>query len=179
MTRFKYFTFVAIMFYFSGISQISDGNWLVGGEGNYKFSNTATRDGHKIASGSGFIFRPSIGYFLWDKFAAGIQLQIGRSKTDGGISQVGYGGGPFIRYYLLKSEAPINVLVETSYIYSENHVRHQDIYHQRSFALSAGPAIFFNNSVALEITGNYETTNDHTTIYDRIYIALGFQIHLD
>ena len=51
--------------------------------------------------------------------------------------------------------------------------------HSQSYNFEAGPAIFFNSSVALEVTANYDIARTSSIVSNRFYIALGFQIHLE
>lgn len=178
MKFIKVFSITALLCSLSGYSQITKGNYLVGGDvylGNFKASN---KDGNEIGSGTTLRLSPNIGYFFFDKFAAGMQIPFTYNKPKNSNSSAGISGSPFVRYYLLKSENTINVLVGSSFGYGQSWSKSSRTEHSQSYSFEAGPAIFFNSSVALEITANYEHSRTSSANYDDIHLAIGFQIHL-
>ena len=69
----------------------------------------------------------------------------------------------------------VNFLVKSAYLYSHSKTDNKNI-----FSFSAGPVIYFNSSVGLEITGMYETLKTNSlSMAKTIYINIGFQIHLE
>lgn len=95
-------------------SQITKGNWLLGG--NISFSSTSLKS--EIGQKNTFFIlqvAPDIGYFIADKFAAGLKVSISSSGSKAtGTSVFGtqndYNFGSFARYYLLSTEKQFNIL---------------------------------------------------------------------
>lgn len=161
-------------------SQITKKNWMVGGSG--LFSSQTERLGTLTAKEVYIKLSPNIGYFFIDKFSGGI-------KADLNYSQVKYSGaeskttqfamGPFLRYYFLNVEKRINLLAEGSYLYSHYSGNNTSSDSQNAFTFSAGPVVYFNSSVGLEMTLNYEHLNGTGISANTIYFGIGFQIHLE
>lgn len=175
MKTLKSILYTIILVSISSNAQITKGNWMVGGSGS--FYQTQLKSENTSTSNIGIELRPNIGYFFTDKFAAGVSPLFAYSKPEGGSSVTSYGVGPYIRYYLLNTEKTVNVLTHIGYSYLANSNTNN-----KSTALDfrAGPVIFFNSSVALEMTINYNINNlDSTTTYNILSLGLGFQIHLE
>ncbi len=165
-------------------AQITRGNWLVGGTGNFSsYENTFSNNGTEVINkGIGINISPNVGYFFVDKFVAGTNISIGYSKIKNYEDNFGYGIGPFARYYLLKEDKQINFLVQASYTFSASSGDSKSKY--SGYGFKAGPVIFFNSSVALEITLDYNTAklipnSLADSSYKNLQIGLGFQIHLE
>ncbi len=160
-------------------AQITEENWLVGGSASFGKSSSKSEGGFTQSS-TGLRIEPNIGYFVKNKFALGLSASFGYSKTDGGVSTIGYGGGPFVRYYFLKPEKIVNILAEAKYSIGTSKTQGIDeSTFGTSYNFKAGPVIFFNSSVALEMTLNYDTVKSDQTIFNDLTFALGFQIHLE
>ena len=99
-------------------------------------------------------------------------------KTKGGNSNSGFSVGPFIRYYFLKTEKNINFLVEANYYYGKDFNKSDFV---TNYGFKAGPVIYFNSSVGLELLAKYEhvfySSDSFTT--NSFQIGLGLQIHLE
>lgn len=175
----RYLLSVTLTF-FSVLShgQITKGNWLVGGTGS------VLRQQESLLSSDVNITRvqisPDIGYFLIDKFSAGLKpsLDYIRTNTDGRTGETTlFSLGPFVRYYFLPADNMVNVFAETSYQYSSSsNGSRSNIYH-----ISAGPVLYFNTSVGLEFTINYDIGhfNGSVTSSKTFSLGVGFQIHLE
>jgi hypothetical protein len=123
---------------------------------------------------------PNIGYFLSDKLAAGLKIDIEKTKyslsLNTGVS-TSYAFGPFIRYYFLPIENQLNLFVEGNYQHGLSKPVDQN---SNTFSFVAGPVFYFNTSVGLEITVAYSNTkNSEATINNNIQFGMGFQIHLE
>jgi hypothetical protein len=158
-------------------AQITKHNWLVGGS-----ARIAKEQEKLIGSDVNSLdvqLSPNIGYFPLDKFAAGLKPYFGFAKlktptfTDK-TSTLGI--GPFIRYYFLPVDKRVNIFAESDYQYLTDFKG----YSQNRFIFSAGPVIFFNSSVGIESTLNYQIirTNGSGTDVKTFFIGIGFQIHL-
>ena len=166
-------------------AQIDKGNWMVGGSGflqkfESKFqSNNTTQQ----LSSTAFQISPNIGFFVLDKFAVGGLLTFNLNNPSGSNnSSQGYGIAPFARYYFLQTEKPINLFAQASFEYSEGKTNTSPSTKNfsRGYAFKAGPAIYFNSSVALEVTLNYSSSKNSDNTKGTVFGAgVGLQIHLE
>jgi hypothetical protein len=159
-------------------SQITKGNWLVGGNGRFA-RQQETLLGSEVNSIM-IQVSPNLGYFFVDKFAAGLKPSFGftRFNTNGSINKsTTLGVGPFIRYYFLPIDNRTNLFTEGDYQYLSDF----NGYSQNTFILSAGPVIYFNSVVGIEITMNYELIHStgSATSAKTFFLGIGFQIHLE
>ena len=116
-------------------------------------------DDNTLGKGYGFRIYPNIGYFFIDKMAGGFKLGFNYGKTEGNSSMVGYGLGPFVRYYFLNPDKRVNVFAEANYNYYISKTQNFDATKGYNYNFKAGPEIFFNSSVGLEVTINYSSSN--------------------
>ncbi len=161
----------------SANAQITKGNWMVGGSGSF-YSEDYKNEQFKYKN-TVFGLRPNIGYFLINRLALGVSPVITFTKTDvSGTSPVtSYGAGIFTRYYILNPEKKINILTHVGYSLSKSSNSDGT---STILDLRGGPAFFINNSVALEMTLNYQASQlNSTTTVDVLSFALGLQIHLE
>lgn len=186
-------TIVMILFFASVSSaQLTKGTWLVGGNANFsstdELSSSTTRIINTVLSVS-----PSVGYFIADKFVAGLRpaySYAGTKVTEGAISGIpnsntsSYQIGPFARYYFLNPEKEFNLFAESGFRYGNTRISNSGaITSGPSFttlAFLAGPVIYFNSSVGLEFTIGYSTRHQQNVSKNGNYFSmgLGFQIHL-
>ena len=169
-------------------AQITKGNWLVGGSGSFSISYSSFKDssGNEIRTeGTGLQLRPNIGYFISDRFATGLRLNLGFSNSPGrNNSNWGAGLGPFVRYYFLDINNRINILSEANFSYGRGLSQINNDNSSTSFGFSSGVVLFFNSSVGLELLLNYTDStsrrdgrNDSNS--NLLFVSLGFQIHLE
>jgi hypothetical protein len=179
MKRIKLLCVGTLLFTISVNAQITKGNWMVGGDASFNNSKVINDKDEIIGSGNGIRIFPNIGYFLIDKFAVGINGNFNYGKTNGSPSSIGYGGGPFARYYFLKPEKTVNVFAEANYNYYTSKTQGFDSTNGSSYRFKAGPVIYFNSSVGLELTLNDSTEkfSNYTSKY--FTVGFGFQIHLE
>lgn len=182
MKTIKLFFIASILLTISANSQITKGNWMVGGSGSltsYKSEFTSNRSDEKsLTTGKGLLLTPTIGHFIIDKMAFGLSPNYQYYETEN-TSGINYGLGLFARYYLLKPEKSINILTQVNY----NHSIGDTDSRGNSYTLKAGPSIFFNDSVAFECTIDYISSsinyqNNSNTKSSSVNIGLGLQIHL-
>lgn len=161
-------------------SQITKGNWLVGGSASFSSIKNGSAASAQFKQ-TNFQISPLAGYFLKDKFAIGLRpsLTYG-NNTLGGIShsETLIAIGPFVRYYFLQPEKIFNLFTEAGYSYG-SYVRSGS--RQNSFSFSAGPVVYFNSSVGLEFTIGYSTTKfiNAPGSNTELLFGIGFQIHLE
>jgi hypothetical protein len=180
MKTIKIFFITTILFALSAHSQITKGNWIVGGSANFNNSNSVNSDGDITGSGNGVQIYPNIGYFVYDKFAVGLSAGFSYGKPSGSPSNTSYGLSPFVRYYFLKPDKLINVLAEASYGYNISKIQgNSNTFDSRGYRVKAGPVLYFNSSVGLELTFNYNSSNSDGNTYNYFQAGFGFQIHLE
>ena len=175
MKTIKLFIAITLLSFVTSNAQITKGNWMVGGSGS--FYSTQLKDENLNSKGIGLELRPNFGYFIKDKLSIGITPLLAYNKPDNGSSVTSYGVGPYVRYYLLNTEKRINILTHVGYAYYSSSNSNN-----KSTALDfkAGPVIYFNSSVALEMTLNYNVNKSSpSTTYNILSLGLGFQIHLE
>ncbi len=159
-------------------AQITKGNWLVGGDASFNSTTVNDSDGNETGKSNGIRIYPNIGHFFFDKFAVGLTPNFFYGDTKNGPSNIGYGIGPFARYYFLKSDNRINILADANFIYYYSKTKGFSSSHSSSYRIKTGAVLFFNSSVALEFTLGYNSDN-FTTVTNRIELGFGFQIHLE
>ena len=172
----------SLLFSLTANAQITKGYWMVGGSGSFKTTTTETINTGSKSEYTILEISPNIGYFFADKIAGGINTNFYYNPYEG-ASNIGYGVGPFLKYYFLDTEKLVNVFVEASYLYFEN-TNKSDVggftrSPNNSYGLKAGPVVYFNDSVALELALEYSRVNiNKTVIENNFLISVGFQIHL-
>lgn len=178
--KLLFFT-ISLLFALSTKAQITKRNWLVGGSANFS-STTAkltTNTGELESKATGFQIVPNVGYFFIDKLAVGTSVGFSFYNPSGdNNNSSGYSVSPFVRYYLLNSENRVNILTHLGYSFSHSKTENGFKSDSNGFLLSAGPVIYFNSSVGLELTLNYNTIDNNDTNYSNLFLGVGFQIHL-
>jgi hypothetical protein len=180
---------------FSSTAQLDKKTWLVGGSGSFKslnnnFQSSNANWEYKITE---IKLTPNIGYFVMDKFAVGLKstLLMQNAKS---ISGAGTGKslrldyGPFVRYYFLEKDKQFNILTDITYQFG-NVTLTGEKGMRNNFSFLAGPAIYFNSSVAAEFLIGYTYTkeqissptygNPYKQIDKGFQFAIGLQIHLE
>lgn len=167
---------------FTSNGQVTKKNWMVGGSGRLE-SQKETLNSSEVKIFN-VALSPSIGYFFIDKFAGGIRFRLAYSKIDfnGGPSKTTvFGIGPFFRYYFLNPYNRVNVFAESAYQYLRYSSNSGTSNNANVFTFSAGPVIYFNTSVGIEFTANYEISENNDAIIktNTFFLNIGFQIHLE
>lgn len=182
MKKIQLFLCSALFFAAAAQSQITKGNWLVGGSASFSsFESKFHNNGSDITqTGLSFQINPNVGYFFVDKLAVGILPAFGYYNPSGSNNNsYSYGFGPFIKYYFLKPDKLINPFAQASFGFNEGRNEASSISKSSGYDLKAGTAIFFNSSVALEVAINYDYNKIDNTQNNNISLAIGFQIHLE
>jgi hypothetical protein len=169
-------------------AQLNKGTWLIGGSGSFS-STTNTFNSASVNFNSDVTeinITPNVGYFLLDKFPAGLKTSYTVSRTK--EFQGAYGNqqrfeiGPFARYYFLDKEKIFNILTDASYQFGFANLTgvHGNI---NTMTLMAGPALYFNSSVGLEFLFGYSNRRERFDGIDSqqkgLKVSLGFQFHLE
>ncbi|UOK43079.1 MULTISPECIES: hypothetical protein [Flavobacterium] len=179
MKIIKFLLFITLVSFFTSNAQITKGNWMVGGDASYTNSKVTDSNNKIIGSSNSVRIFPNIGYFVIDKFALGINGNFNYGKGNGSASSIGYGAGPFARYYFLDTENSINLFAEANYNYWISKTQGFDSGNGSSYKFKVGPVIYFNSSVGLEMSLSYNTEklSDYTSKY--FIVGFGLQVHLE
>lgn len=188
MKTLKLFFIAILLCTTSANSQITKGNWMVGGNGSFSnkefYNNSFKNDKLKTSELS---INANVGYFIIDKLQTGLRFGYDDYKIknvgtkDGDRYWVKYGA--YTRYYFLKPEKLINLYVDGEYFFRNNAFSSgQFEERQDGYSFSLGPTIFFNSSVAMELGINYSSAkfrvlNDATE--NNLQFRVGFQIFLE
>lgn len=172
----------ATFFSLNSISQITKGNWMLGGLISYASTNYNSTNYGSPHTSYNLQVRPGAGYFFIDKLAAGIKVGIGKIGDKGlRTSYTDFNFGPFCRYYLLNPEKNINIITEAGYLYGFETGTASGKTQKNTFSFSAGPVIYFNTVVGMEMLISYSTykypivTGSNNTIM----FGIGLQVHLE
>ena len=180
MKTIKLLAATFILISISATSQITKGNFMVGG--NASFTSISSSNNSKTSQ---INLTPNVGYFIFDKLSVGtlINYSYSKSKDNFGGSSIYKSNniGPFIRYYLLNKEKDYNVFYETSYNFSllkDNK--------NTEFGNKLGLVLFLNSAVGFEVSLKYslnkykypnEIVPDNSS--NNFIFGLGLQIHLE
>lgn len=182
LTLFFFFVFVTV---FGANAQITEGNWMIGGDASF-FSNKSESESSvnpNASETSYLILTSSIGYFFADKLSGGIGFSFNFVEPFERINSQNYSFAPFLRYYFLDSDKLVNIFSQVNYHigFGKNGVGISNKTH--GYGIKFGSALFFNSSVAMEFSLNYNRSkntldDDNARISKQFLIGLGFQIHL-
>lgn len=158
------------------IAQVSRGQWLAGGQISYasRTQDIPNGDDHTVKT---FSIAPGAGYFIVNKLALGARFNTTITKVPNGGNNT-YVGAPFLRYYLLNKYARVNFLLDGSYTlgtFKSSAIERK----MEGYTAMAGPVIFLNERVGLEITLSYnaeKTEGGHW--FKTTKAGFGLQVHL-
>jgi hypothetical protein len=186
MKTIKLFIITTLFSFFTSNSQITKGNWMVGGDGSFSNRTEKSNVSNEKYKSSILNLDANVGYFFIDKLSGGLIIRYNKYSIPYADSQSSnlFSTGPFAKYYFLKNEKRINVFFESSYL-------HKIVFYggentnktiTNIFNLSGGVVCFFNSSVGLEFRIErsnqvFKDSNGYTV--NDLIIGLGFQIHLE
>lgn len=167
---------VIILPFTKSYSQITKGNWMVGGSGSFSSTSYNTRQNFGLSEFT-LQISPNVGYFFADKFTAGIKTDFLIDNVKDGFHFTNIVFGPFARYYFLPTENKINILTEASYEYGSYSTPSSKL---GILSFHAGPVVYFNSSVGMEFTLGYTSIkySTYSGSDNTIQLGIGFQIHL-
>lgn len=185
MKKNTLFLFLALAFAMTANAQITKGNWMFGGNASFSnkeiFNNNFKND--KLNT-SEFDIKANSGYFFIDNLQAGVSIRYTDYKIrNSGSNRYQLMYGVYSRYFFLKPEKLVNVFLDGGYFLGNSVFESGEIRDNiNGYSISAGPTIFFTNSVGMELAVNYYSTkfkgaNDGTE--NNLQISLGFQIFLE
>ncbi len=142
--------------FFTAKCQINKGFWLVGGSGSF-YSDNETYTSPSLNTTAKYTIidvSVSLGYFIINKFAAGLRPSFssykGEVTSPGGGTTNSYkiAVGPFVRYYFLNTDKPFNILADVGYqfgLYQTLGALHSKG-KNNAFSAMGGTEIFFNST---------------------------------
>ena len=184
----KMFTFLFLLLILTTTSftQIKKSQFLVGGRINFESTKNENSINPTYET-KNFFVSPNIGYFIIDKMAGGLRMDIGsyNSKSENvETHQINFSISPFLRYYFLPLHKKVNAFIDVSYIHNKTKWSSDSNpgYYEKAkgYYLSAGPSIFLTDQIALEFTLGYKHTNSDNFGNTRVNIfnsGFGLQIH--
>jgi hypothetical protein len=188
MKTIKLILSITLLSFLTSNAQITKGNWMVGGDASYsKKESYANNFNSSKRKTSELDIKANVGYFFIDNFQAGIRLSYlnyNLKNDDSGSSNKHWlKYGIYSRYYFLKTEKLVNIYLDGGYFFGNRIYYNGDFKDNlNGYSLSAGPTIFLNSSVAMEMGINYSSTklkgvNDFTE--NDLQFTIGFQIFLE
>lgn len=176
-----YFILITSIFYQNSYSQLSEGNFLVGGSASLN-SSKYNLPGGGSSNLSSAILSGDIGYFIGDKFVIGLNPGYSKSTVNSPYTNVEYFDiGPFLRYYILNIEKTVNIFSEFKYQFGFTKTnQNTESSNRNKFGSNAGVAVFFNSAVALEFSLGYEFLkyNNNSGSLNTVNSSIGFHFHL-
>ncbi len=187
MKKILFFSILTAIF-FPAQSQLTKNNWLVGGTGKlYSYTSTYNSvEVNKTSRHTQIDASSNIGYFVIDKLALGLRptftsIKGKVSNREGSTLTTNvqrYWLGPFARFYFLDPEKQFNILTDIGYQFG---ILNAGGMHEKlsTFSALAGPVIFINSSLGLEVLIGYSSNMENGEYKKGIQIGLGLQIHLE
>lgn len=179
MKTIKILCITTLLFSLTSNSQITKGNWMVGGSGTFSYSESKASENLSSTKAFTINLSPNIGYFITNKFSVGAKFSLVNSnfKSDQGNSKYRNTEiGPFVRYYILKPESTGNIFLEPSYTFnvSKNSSKNS------TSSFKIGYCYFLNSSVGLETSISYLVNKFQNSPSNNILLfGVGLQIHLE
>ncbi|HTM92341.1 MAG TPA: outer membrane beta-barrel protein, partial [Flavisolibacter sp.] len=159
--------YLLLLFLFSfqfSFAQLEKKTWLLGGNASFEQSEY---QGTAASKSSELEVSLNTGYFFWNKLAVGLRGSLNNfvSKfpdypnapgTERRVRATTWSTGPFVRYYFLAQDKPVNLFADASgqYYHSTNNSNN---FTGKSWATTAaaGAAFFLNKVLALELLMAY------------------------
>ena len=154
----------------SAFSQTEKGAVLVGGA--LSFQTTSNN--------SSFVLNPNIGFFPFNNFALGVTTNFNYAKQ-GNIKSNQIGVGPFLRYYVGKTQTKPFITTEVGYLHNKIETSlGESSTNGFGFLIGLGFAAFINETVAIEgLTGyNYSDFSDASSA-SGFTMRFGFQLYFN
>jgi hypothetical protein len=180
---------VLFSFIFQANGQLLKNTWLAGGSVFY--TNTESINDPGTISEEEFKLSPNVGFFIANKFAAGIRVAYAMRKSEYKDQVTGNTSytditkvwelGPYVRYYFLKPDKLVNLFADGFYSYGiRKNNFYSEIEKSNNYSIGAGPVIYFNPNVGLELMlgYTYTTYQNSDIVYNNFFVNIGFQIHL-
>ena len=155
-------------------AQVQKGNYLLGG--NLSFQSTQySADESKTTKWN---VNPNAGYFFIDKLVGGARVSFIQLEHEGD-SFTDIMAGPFVRYYFLPVDRKTNLFLDAAYLFGSEKYDDFDAVGKTELGFAAGPAFFFNPSIAMEAVISWRSLKYKNADgkYNTLGIGVGLQIH--
>mgnify|MGYP001156478654 CR=1 FL=1 len=162
----KHKTIVAIAiimtFAWSNIfAQTEKGNFILGGNTSFSVTHNNTETFGEKAKMTNIMLQPYAGYFIFNKFSAGLSIDYDYSST---IKSADVSVLTDFRYYFTNSSVKPFVKLNAGYSNQLLDVGHNPVSfrtnaHGLKLGAGAGVAIFFKDNMSIDITGQYFYSN--------------------
>lgn len=157
-------------------AQTMQGQWMVGGDAGFN-STTPVHDGTSGDATTTISINPTLGYFVIDNLAVGLNLGF-TTVTDQGSQFV---VGPLVRYYFVNLGESAKLFGQGRFNFVSTSPDQGDSVSGTQWGIGVGLAWFLNPHVALEGILEYSSTtpnSDFDIKSNNIGFNIGFQIHL-
>jgi len=200
MKHFKLLVLIPAMFItIMAYPQLNKKIWMIGGTGSFDAYNYIfdphTQNPDQIWTDQIKELNISIkgGYFIIDKLVVGIIPTCTIIKSDSTYNPIAsydysLAAGPFVRFYFLDKNKPFNLLAEVNGQYGIQWIKNGrgDKGSVSNLSILAGPEIFFNSFVGVEILLGYKMSKEsvsgpnspHTDVRKGFQAVIGLQVHL-
>ena len=184
MKTYFYLSFIVLFFSLTVNSQITKGNWMVGGDGSYL--NATIYQNNYTSKQTITEINPDIGYFIKDKLVIGSHLKFKNTlyrDTGGSNHYSSYFLGVYTRYYFLKQKNIYNLFSQINYDYNIHTSDLINIGHK--YGVKLGGVVFFTSSVGMELSLGYDTNttkieNKNSSLKtDNVKVNIGFHFYLE
>ncbi len=137
-------------------AQTSQGNFMIGG--GFGFSSQSRQNNNDYVDNYTYL-EPSVGYFVIDNLAVGLNLFVGGGKFQNGVTDQQYsdfGVGPFVRYYVPTSNEKFSFYGQASFFFVNetftNNVNGDKFREGESrFSIAPGFTYFFTPHWGLDV----------------------------
>ncbi len=171
----KQFVLGFLILNFSMISkaQTEKNTWLLGGSAGFSSSSFGDIKETEIA------INPNFGYFVVDNIAVGLSAIISSISPDIGDGTTSYALGSGLRYYFTSIGSNSKLFANGSAAIGRAKTGSDDALNITAWSISAGPAIFLNKNIAIEMMIGYSSTKVEAVSdpLNIISVAVGFQFH--
>lgn len=188
MKRNKLLFFSMLLIITISNAQITEGNWMVGGNGSFSskenYNNNNKSDKGQVNE---LDISANLGYFFIDNLAIGTRIGYSNyiiPNSDGSGDRYWLNYGVFSRYYFLKPEKIMNIFIDGSYFLGQNSFGSGfDSFKNEinGYSFTAGPVVYFNSSVSMELALKYSSTkfSINNSTENNFQVGIGFQIYLE
>ena len=164
----KIYTILLLTIALQSTAQTEKGNIMTGGQLSLQTNKNS----------SSFVLNPNFGYFVGNNLALGGNLSLDFAKQ-GTVSASEFGIGPFMRYYIGKSQTKPFLVFTADYLTQSVKTSTAKISTSGyGFLLGMGFAAFLNRNVAVEGIAGYNYA-DYTNAEGSggFSLSLGFQLY--
>jgi|WetSurSiteA1Bulk_404760.scaffolds.fasta_scaffold00243_2 outer membrane protein len=190
--------FLFALFVISGSAQTDAGKFLIGGSSTLSFMSSTYKWKNDDANGTdskeiAFNLAPQFGYFVIDGLVAGLEIQMGFTKSkpedveNGDETVTLMAAGPFARYYYgtskIKPYGQAGIFVGLSADKYYDFYEDADVTDKTGifgYQFKAGAGFFFNDNVSLDMGFSFTNMSakpkeDNDTNYKDIVSQFGFE----